>query len=236
LRAAQRATLGEQFGTKLSHDARDGGGAAVFVCNELLDAFPVHRVRWDGRSWKELRVCQDDEAREALAFVEGAISAPEVGEEVEGREAGLPEGWTTEVCPEVATWLDDVARMPFSGTILIMDYGFTAEEHFAAERPEGTLRRYFQHRMDDKVVEDLGEADLTAHVDFTRVMELAARRKMRRGEFLEQGRFLTKLFVNAFERHGKAPDRATQRQFHTLTHPGQMGRTFHALELIKEGA
>jgi SAM-dependent MidA family methyltransferase len=233
LREAQRATLGEELGAKLSHDVEDGGGAAVFLCNELLDAFPVNRVRWDGRTWKELWVCQDNDAQGGLAFVEGEISAADAAAEIEGRGAGLPEGWTTEVCPAVANWLDEISRIPFSGSILILDYGFTAEEHFATDRTEGTLRRYANHRMDDRVLEELGEADLTAHVDFTRVTELAEARGLRRGQFKEQGRFLTQLFVRAFERHGKAPASAMQRQFHTLTHPGQMGRTFHALELIK---
>lgn len=233
LRDAQRITLGEEFGAKLAHDSKAYKGHAVFLCNELLDAFPVHRVRWDGRSWKELWVCQGNEAPGGIAWVEGELSGDAVNEELEGRGAELPAGWTTEVCPEIAAWLDDLTRMPFSGPVLILDYGFTAEEHFAPERSEGTLRRYLLHRMDDRVLENLGEADLTTHVDFTRVTELAERRGFRPGQFIQQGRFLTKLFVNGFERHGNVPDAITQRQFHTLTHPGQMGRSFHALELLK---
>jgi hypothetical protein len=41
------------------------------------------------------------------------------------------------------------------------------------------------------------------------------------------------LLLDVFNRHGVAPDPATQRQFHTLTHPGQMGRSFQALVLNK---
>jgi SAM-dependent MidA family methyltransferase len=88
--------------------------------------------------------------------------------------------------------------------------------------------------MDDKVLEDLGDADLTAHVDFTRVTELAAQRGFSVAGCTEQGRFLTRLFVDAYHRHGQAPDAATQRQFHTLTHPIHMGRSFHALVLSKD--
>ena len=56
LQEAQRATLGPDFSGKLSHDPARCRGAALFLCNELLDAFPVHRVRWDGQAWKELYV------------------------------------------------------------------------------------------------------------------------------------------------------------------------------------
>ncbi len=236
LRQAQMDTLGTEFTNKVRHDGGACDGAALFVCNELLDAFPVHRVRWDGGEWQELWVCEDHAAAGGLGFVEAELSTEMLREELEGRGSGLPAGWTTEVCPAVATWLDEVAGLPFEGRVLILDYGFTAEEHFAPERDGGTLRRYMNHRMDDDVLENPGEADLTAHVDFTRVSELAGRRGLGTVEFTEQGRFLTRLFVEAFQRHSRAPDAGTQRQFHTLTHPEHMGRKFHALVLQKPGA
>lgn len=234
LKRAQRETLGPEFATKLRHDPAACAGPALFLCNELLDAFPVHRLRWDGTAWKELWVTMDETAAAGFAFVEDALSSESLLSEVSDQGPELPAGWTTEVCPAVATWLDELAAMPFSGRVLILDYGFTMAEHFSPDRPDGTLRRYRGHRMDDRVLDDLGEADLTAHVDFTRVAKLAAQRGFTAGELAEQGRFLTRLFVDAFQRHGMAPDPGTQRQFHTLTHPGQMGRTFQALVLRKE--
>jgi SAM-dependent MidA family methyltransferase len=233
LREAQRETLGAELAAKLHHDAALCTGPAVFLCNELLDAFPVHRVRWDGAAWQELWVREDDAASSGFAFIEGALSRPSLLDEVAAHGPELPPGWTTDICPDVFLWLDEVARMPFAGAVLILDYGFTEEAHFAPERFEGTLRRYWRHQMDDKVLLDLGEADLTAHVDFSRVSDLALALGFAVGEFTEQGRFLTRLFVDAFKRHGVAPDAATQRQFHTLTHPGQMGRSFQALVLGK---
>jgi SAM-dependent MidA family methyltransferase len=233
LQEAQRKTLGGDLGAKLHHDREACAGPAVFICNELLDAFAVHRLRWDGSNWKEMWVSENEAEPVGLAFVEDELSAETLLPEVAGRGPGLPPGWTTEVCPAMASWLDDLARMPFTGPVLILDYGFTAAEHFAPERSDGTLRRYWQHRMDDKVLEELGNADLTAHVDFTRLTELAVERGLTVGGCTEQGRFLTRLFVDAFNRHGQAPDPGTQRQFHTLTHPGHMGRTFHALVLRK---
>jgi SAM-dependent MidA family methyltransferase len=233
LRSAQRDTLGPSFAAKLTHDIASISGPALFLCNELLDALPVHRVRWDGSAWHELWVSKDASSAGGFAFVTGPLSDSALQEELASRGPELPPNWTTEVCPAVASWLDDVASLPFTGTVLIFDYGFTSIEHFAPERTEGTLRRYLNHRMDDRVLEDLGDADLTAHVDFTRVSDLAAIRGFCAGEFIEQGRFLTKLFIKAFQRHGGAPDAATQRQFHALTHPGHMGRSFHALVLRK---
>ena len=231
LRAAQRACFGGEFKAKLHHDTEACAGPGLFCCNELLDAFPVHRVRWDGSRWRETFVIEDESSPHGFGFVEDDLVSGAVLRELGSHGPELPDGWTTEVCPAMVDWLDGVARLPFTGSMLILDYGFTEEEHFAPERSDGTLRRYLNHRMDGRVLEDLGDADLTAHVDFTRVSELARTRGFTEQEFTEQGRFLTRLFVDAFARHGRTPDAATQRQFHTLTHPGHMGRQFHALVL-----
>jgi SAM-dependent MidA family methyltransferase len=233
LREAQGETLRGDFGGKFHHAPNACTGPALFICNELFDAFPVHRVRWDGAAWKEMWVCEDAGNPSGLAFVEDDLSAETLLGEVGGHGPDLPRGWTTEVCPAMASWLDELVRIPFTGPVLILDYGFTAADHFAPGRSDGTLRRYWRHRMDDKVLEDLGNADLTAHVDFTRLVELAVERGFTVNGCTEQGRFLTRLFVDAFNRHGQAPDPITQRQFHTLTHPVHMGRTFHALGLRK---
>lgn len=233
LRHAQRKTLGPDLAAKLHHDAAACAGPSLFLCNELLDAFPVHRVRWDGQEWKELYVCEDAVMPGSFSWVEGPLSTESLRGELDSHGPDLPPGWTTELNPAASSWLDDLTRLPFTGPVLILDYGFTAAEHFSPDRTEGTLRRYLNHRMDDKVLEDLGQADLTSHVDFTRVGQLAAQRGFSMGELIEQGRFLTRLFVDAFNRHGTAPDKPTQRQFHTLTHPGHMGRSFHVLVLQK---
>jgi SAM-dependent MidA family methyltransferase len=233
LRRAQRETLGPDLGPKLHHDSALCTGPAVFLCNELLDAFPVHRAQWNGAAWQELWVREDESAPSGFGFIGAPLSRHSLLEEVAEHGPELPPGWTTELCPDMVPWLDEVVRMPFAGAVLILDYGFTEEAHFAPERCEGTLRRYWRHQMDDKVLLDLGDTDLTAHVDFSRVTKLASARGFTVSEFTEQGRFLTRLFVEAFKSHGVAPDPATQRQFHTLTHPGQMGHSFQALVLNK---
>jgi SAM-dependent MidA family methyltransferase len=56
-RSAQLNRLGERLGQRLSWcDAVADLTCAcgLLVCNELLDAFPVHRVQWTGSQWLEL--------------------------------------------------------------------------------------------------------------------------------------------------------------------------------------
>ncbi|MDB6075071.1 MAG: hypothetical protein JWO89_2711, partial [Verrucomicrobiaceae bacterium] len=89
--------------------------------------------------------------------------------------------------------------------------------------------------VDGEVLRDLGECDLTAHVNFTQVIDEAERGGFGVKRFMEQGRFLThaaKPWLASLE--GKPPSSATMallRQFQTLTHPSHMGAAFRMLLL-----
>ena len=236
LRHAQEAALRDQPRVSWLPDwgSLPPTPAALFLCNELLDAFSVHRVRWDGKRWMELWVGQQEGATPgALAWVEDVSSDPRLAGEVSLLSKSYPSGYTTDICLEVQPWLSEVAAAPFSGAILVLDYGFPAVEYFAPERSEGTLRRYYRHRMDDDVLDNLGDADLTADVNFTALAEHATDAGMKVAGFIEQGRFLTKLLAADFARNPAPMDAATRRQFHTLTHPSLMGRSFHGLLLTR---
>ena len=205
---------------------------AVLVCNELLDAFPVHRVRWTDGQWRELAVTSD------LAWAEVDIVDPDLWAEAQRLPQDLPEGYITEVHPASVRWLEAVARAPFQGAVLIADYGYEAGEYYAPERSDGTLRRYHAHRTDGDVLSDLGQCDLTAHINFTRLIEVAEGAGLAVRQFQDQGRFLTHAatpWLRSLE--GRAPDAATLallRQFQSLTHPGHMGAAFRILCLDKK--
>lgn len=204
---------------------------AVLLCNELLDAFPVPRVRWTGSEWRELCVTSD------LTWTEAEITDPAVLAEIEHLPNDLPAGYTTEVHPAATRWMQAVAQAPFKGAVLIADYGYEAGEYYAPERSDGTLRRYHAHRTDGDVLRDLGRCDLTAHVNFTRLIEVAECAGLTVRQFQDQGRFLTHAATSWLcSLEGRAPDAATLsllRQFQSLTHPGHMGAAFRILYLDK---
>ena len=202
---------------------------ACFLSNELLDAFPVHRVRWTGKEWLEQHVTPD------LQWVDGPLSGPAVEQEVARLPCELPSDYVTEVHPQAVAWMTEMTRLPFRGAILIADYGYEAAEYYAPERSDGTVRRYHEHRSDGRVLEDLGDCDLTAHVNFTRLIETAEAGGLSVARFMDQGRFLTHAAVpwlRSLEGRSKTGDTAAAlRQFHTLTHPGHMGAAFRMLLL-----
>ena len=228
---AFRAKQAEKLGPRATHhhnvaDFRAKTG--VLLCNELLDAFPVDRFRFVGGEWRELRVILD----EAGNLAEGDFPL----------KTGLPpnfpktapEGFTTEFCPEIEPWIRELSQIFDRGVALIVDYGLLADEFFEPARADGTLRCFRSHQSQKSPFEGIGETDLTAHVNFTQVMDCARENGLETLGFVDQSRFLTGIaadWLREIEKSGESTPLI--RQFQTLTHPGSMGSAFHALVLGK---
>ncbi len=134
------------------------------LSNELVDAFPVHRVRCEGGELQEIMV-HEKEGR----FIErlGGLSNPALSCYFAPLGVDIAEGQTVEINLLALNWLEDVASCLKRGFLLTMDYGCLATELYAPWRRDGTLRCFFRHELKDSPYENLGKQDITAHVNFT---------------------------------------------------------------------
>ncbi len=233
-RAWQRETLKEFQGRTFWINSVKGLAEVrgVILSNELLDAFPVHRLGWDARRrrWFEWGVKQLGErfAWTPLAEVSAEVTVPELPDEL---LAVLPDGFSTEVCPAATSWWRAVAKQLKSGWLCTADYGLEGAEFFLPHRANGTLRAYAGHRFADDVLANPGAQDLTAHVNFTALTKAGAAAGLTTAVHTSQRNYLTEIFA-ASQRPGAAfpPwDAARARQFQTLTHPEHLGRAFSVL-------
>ncbi len=229
----QRHRLGSRVEWVESLSAlQTGPKHAFFLCNELPDAFPVHLVRWNGESWQELFVETAD--AEIFCLVSGELASPALAAEVARLPTDLDPGHTLEINLAMLDWVRELAQAAFQGAIFIADYGLDEDEFFADSRADGTIRRYFQHQMDGRILENLGECDLTTHINFTRLIDEATQHGLKQREYDLQGRVLGRMAMPWLQSlEGRPPDPATMRQFQSLTHPAMMGRSFRCLILDK---
>jgi SAM-dependent MidA family methyltransferase len=139
-----------------------------FLSNELIDAFPVHRVIFDHGDLKEIYVTQDDgQLKEDWS----APSDPRIVSYFQSMDIALQEGQKAEVNLEGLEWMERVARCLRRGFVLTIDYGYLSHELYAPHRTEGTLLCYHQHRISENPYERLGEQDITTHVNFTSLIK-----------------------------------------------------------------
>lgn len=143
----------------------------VLLAHEVLDALAVERVQWDGALWRRQQVTlhEVDQAQPSLRLEPGEVLQPEELAQLEAHgllEPGLqrPAGWTTELHPEQAPWLELAASGLSSGVLLVIDYAHEAWRYYAPQRSNGTLMAYRQQQASTDPLQDPGHWDLTAHL------------------------------------------------------------------------
>jgi SAM-dependent MidA family methyltransferase len=238
----------------LSRVTRHAPLCGVIFSNELLDAMPVRRFGWDAKNkkWFEWGV-----ALEGEKFVYARCSdslAPRGGERAGARSAFenstssifhlpsslldvLPDGYIIETCPAAENWWREAATILERGKLMAIDYGLANDELFSPGRSRGTLRAYFRHHATDDLLANVGEQDLTAHVNFSAIQSVGEECGLKTETFSSQAQFLTRILEKASKDKNFGEWGAKQtRQFQTLTHPEHLGRAFRVFVQSKQGA
>ncbi len=233
-RAWQRAKL-EKFGARVrwldSLDSAAGAVVGIIFSNEFLDALPVHRFGWDARhrEWFEWGVTLRGDK-----FVWARMSNPagvpkwllELPDELLRL---LPDGYTVEVSPAAERWWSTAANALAAGKLVAIDYGFTREQMLDPARGSGTVRAYRQHQVIRDVLNEPGQWDITAHVDFSMLRAVGEAAGLVTEELVTQSQFLMRVLERGLQ-SGLAWwnwSDAQKRQFKTLVHPEHLGSLFH---------
>ena len=233
LRRLQEQTL-KGFGAKV-HWAEDLDALPVFdgvhLSNELVDALPFHLIRSKGEEWEELFVAAHEDR---LVF---EVSEP--GKLLADKVKVLPrriKGTIAELRPAACAWIQTIASKLRTGFVLIIDYGFSREQLLSPHRTEGTFACYRAHRRDARPLDEPGEKDITAHVDFTTLAGSALDAGFRIEGYADQHHYLVGASQDLLKMLDRPPDSASQktlRSLQTLLHPESMGTQFHYLAFSK---
>jgi SAM-dependent MidA family methyltransferase len=186
LRRRQQATLTAHADLVHWADALPDAFEGVVLGNEVLDAMPVqllHRVggQADG-VWHERGVGLD--AAGTLMWADRTTHLrPPV--DIEG-----PHDYLTEIHPQAEAFVRTLADRWRKGAGFFFDYGFPEAEYYHPQRHMGTLICHRAHRSDDDPLVDVGDKDITAHVNFTGVALAAQDAGLGVLGYTSQGRFL----------------------------------------------
>lgn len=205
----------------------------VYFCNELLDALPVRLLAASGepgkREWRERMV---ERTSCGFTFVERPIADQRLRARVAELPPAPPDRYETEVSLEALAWVDAIAAKIERGVVLVADYGFARLNFYSPERTAGSLQAYANHRVIPSPLEDAGDCDLSAHVEWTSVAERAEERGLRLIGFTDQHHFLTSLLSSQPELASAGAEKS--RALQTLIHPEFMGTKFQFLALGRE--
>ena len=209
-----------------------------FLSNELLDAFPVHLVQEKGgRLWEIYVTSRDGSLLEIL----GPLSTPLIEEYFNLYGAALEEGQRAEVNLKALEWIEGVNRALRRGFVLTIDYGYEASELYHPERREGTLLCYYRHTTSPNPYQRIGHQDITAHVNFTALVQKGEALGLKKVGYMEQYKFLVSLgLLQELESLEKTSDRSSGPAFwknklamRNFLIPGGMGTLFKVLAQSK---
>lgn len=205
-----------------------GSLVGLVLSNELVDAFPVHRIVVEQGQPKEIFVGWS-EGR----FVErtGALSTQDLTHYLQRLAAAdviLPEGYRTEINLAALAWMKEVSRVMGRGLVLTIDYGHTAQDLYGSDRRKGTLLCYFHQMASEDPYTRVGLQDMTAHVDFTSLATVGVETGLQVTGFTNQMSFLMGLGVEQILDGLEPGSREFQAILHLLR-PEGMGRTFKML-------
>ena len=142
---------------------------------------------------------------ENFAFVEGVADAP--------------------INQATLDWIDNLSSKLRRGFVIAVDYGLVREEF------REIVQARAQHRLLDSPFEQVGEADLTAHINWTEIAGRAEANGLRIAGFADQHHFMTGL-IAAFPE--LVEEEESKRALQTLLHPEMLGRVFQVLALNRD--
>ena len=131
------------------------------LSNEVVDNFSVHVV------------VMEDELMEV--FIDYTHKFTEVlrpaGKNIKHylkqQNIQLPRGYRIEINLEAHEWIKEIAVNLHRGFVMTIDYGFLCNELYSPDRKSGTLACYHKHAINLDPYANIGEQDITAHVNFS---------------------------------------------------------------------
>jgi len=196
----------------LPHDQ----GFCLMVANEFWDALPIQQFIKTEEEWVER--CIGIENNQLTFLPNGPMPV-------------------REVCPAIPSLVAQIAHhlKACQGTALFLDYGYDQPDAIG-----DTLQALFRHKPQSPLV-NIGQADLTHHVDFYRLKTLFGESGLKVYGSIPQGEFLKGIGLE--QRTERLCERANLDQQSSLrtaavrlTQPSQMGTLFKALCVVESAS
>ncbi len=169
------------------------GFSGCVIANEVLDAFPVHLIEADGDRFKEIYV---NASEEGFFEIAGQLSSLELQEYIERYRVPVKPGYRTEVNLRIKGYLLEINQCMEEGFVLTIDYGWPASQYYSEEHSKGTLLCYYRHTLSEDPYSRVGQQDITAHVNFTCLRDVADEMGIQTLGYCPQGTFLVSLGID----------------------------------------
>ncbi|MGZ8523933.1 MAG: class I SAM-dependent methyltransferase [Chitinophagaceae bacterium] len=198
------------------------------LSNELLDNFAINQV-----------MMKDELMEVWVDYKDGFVellhpASRELKNYLEQLQVNLPKGFRTEISLQAVDWIKDIAGVLQKGFVLTIDYGSPSPDLYNPCRSAGTLVCYHKHTKNYCPYINIGNQDITAHVNFSALYHWGLKNGLQYSGFTNQASFLLGLglteHLNKQEQNSKTdPGDKTKKAVMLHTFLADMGRKFKVL-------
>jgi SAM-dependent MidA family methyltransferase len=175
----------------------------VILGNELIDAMPVQLFGFQENSSGAMEkierrvICRSDGE---FAWQDVAASdkfSDDVDKALARADWGAvrTSGYISELPSQANAWMMSVAQFLRQGVVLLIDYGFSAQEFYHPQRSQGTLNCHYRHHAHAEPFYLPGLQDITSHVDFSAMLACACDGGLELLGYTNQAHFLINLQI-----------------------------------------
>ena len=208
--------------------------SGAVIANEVLDALPVHLVRWRDSAVTERGVALAPGASNFI-WEERAVSDPALLQTAS--QISVPDDYASEICLAARGLVNSLAERLVRGALLFIDYGFGAREFYHPQRRNGTLMCHYRHHAHDDPFFLPGLQDITAHVNFTDIAASGIDAGLDLLGYTSQAHFLINCGITTLLEDQPADDPREylplSAQLQKLTSPAEMGELFKVIAMGK---
>lgn len=209
----------------------------IILANEVLDALPVHLFKIQNNQIFEISVTLKEHN---FCFI--TTKAPT---NILNKIIKLPiansnytqQPYTSEICLLIPDLIQSLSKSLKQGSILLFDYGFLEHEYYHPDRSSGTLMCHYRHQTHTDPFFLPGLQDITAHVDFSMVIQSATTNGLIVESFASLANFLIANNLEFFftrQSNNTNPSYKVHQELGVLMSPAEMGEIFKVLHLKKK--
>jgi len=213
----------------------------TILANEVLDAMPVHIVKWDnnvlferGVTWQNNTFSWQDRPINNTELNHNASQlTPQINP-----DNNLTYSYVSEINLTANHFMHSLTSILQQGVILLIDYGFGRSEYYHPQRDQGTLMCHYRHHAHDDPFYLPGLQDITSHVDFSAITQAAENTGLPLLGYTTQAYFLINCGITGILAQTPAEDTRNflpqSSQLQKLISPAEMGELFKVIAFGKD--
>lgn len=213
----------------------------TILANEVLDAMPVHIVKWDnnvlferGVTWQNNQFSWQDRPINNTELNHNASQlTPQINP-----DNNLTYSYVSEINLTASHFMHSLTSILQQGVILLIDYGFGRSEYYHSQRNQGTLMCHYRHHAHDDPFYLPGLQDITSHVDFSAITQAAENTRLPLLGYTTQAYFLINCGITEILAQTPAEDTRNflpqSSQLQKLISPAEMGELFKVIAFGKD--